>query len=495
MAAAAAGPKAATKPEGRPAPEAKPEQPKVATHYTAFKDPAGYVNLTTHRSKGVALDAYGGAAVFGGATHRHIGEVGEGFDPVKAVEQHAKDWGGKVGSVKDIEGKQTKPQPKPEPAKAPEAKPAEPEKPKATGGPETLPKGGHIHREGGEVYGDSAMLQSVNQLGAGFEVKHLGFGEFEVKTPKGTVQFNRRDEKDFEGKSGRAHLLDDDTGGEAVKALITALGGSAGGETKKSMSGLAGLEDYMRKSNAGLPTGEPGFSQGVEVAKPKDGGQLEGVGHTGADTNHTSAETTIGDVPRGGEKLLSADDAAAAEAMKLHKKPLEESVTKSIGYTQQEGSHVYNGTRQLLLQKAEREQFAAEHEQHTGPIERPELAPDPIVKGRTWRQGSQAVAVYSDQADRECFEMLKGDGFYQDGGPVGQLRKAQIDQVDLCKACHEAKPAYLTACPHCGDNTTMNRVVPADLGGEMLEKSERSQLRLRETEADVYAPDGIEVDE
>jgi hypothetical protein len=390
--------------------------------------------------------------------------------------------------------------------KAPEAKPAEPEVPKAgKGAVHALPKGGNLHRvpahlhglstTNEDIYGDSGMLQNVGQLGAGFNVRHLGFGEFEVETPKGVVQFDRGSGKDFEGQHGRSHLLHDNAHGEAINALVTAMGGDPVKSWKKSMSGLAGLEDYMRKSE-GLPTGEPGFSQGVEVAKPKDGGQLEGVGHTGADTGHTSAETTIGDPPRQPEHKLSADDAAAAEAMKLHKKPLEESVHKSdIGWTQQEGMHIYNEGRQERLQKAERERFAAENVVHTGPIERPQPPPDPIIKGRTWQQGRESVAVYSDQADRECFELLKGDGFYQDGGPVGQLRKSQLDQVDLCKACHEAKPSYLTACPHCGDGTTMNRVVPAELGGEMLEKSERGQLHLRDVEICVYAPDGIKIDE
>jgi hypothetical protein len=65
----------------------------------------------------------------------------------------------------------------------------------------------HVFRVGDKVHGDSDFLRAVGAL-PGNEVRHLGMGEFTVKTELGDVAFIRRDDAvSWPGKVGRAHLL------------------------------------------------------------------------------------------------------------------------------------------------------------------------------------------------------------------------------------------------------------------------------------------------
>ena len=78
---------------------------------------------------------------------------------------------------------------------------------------------GH-HEEGGEIYADTAFLNAMHGV-PGAEVRHLGFGEFEISTPKGSVEVDRMRGKDFEGQSGRSHkLYDSQRGSGALKWLM-----------------------------------------------------------------------------------------------------------------------------------------------------------------------------------------------------------------------------------------------------------------------------------
>lgn len=257
--------------------------------------------------------------------------------------------------------------------------------------------------------------------------------------------------------------------------------------------------DSLRKSG-GLPTGEPGLSEGVHVQKPQDGGVMDGTGKTAGPTD--SGSLGMGDVPAPVEQVLSSDDLAVAELERLYGKDTE-GVAKSQhqvpgeGFTRQEMSHRFEMTRQQELRKAARAEYEQNTVVHAGPIERPIPAmwePD-LSKSRTYQRG---IVQHRTSADDACVQLLKaGDGFWADGqGPEpGILRKSHLEQVELCKSCSEVKLRYLTACPHCNSGAVINQVLPAELGGGILEKSEHGYGKVLRpepmVEPDVYAPDGL----
>ena len=62
----------------------------------------------------------------------------------------------------------------------------------------------HHHEQNGRIYVDTAFLNGTNRI-PGVTLKHMGFGEFYAETPKGRVDFDRMQGKDFPGQSGRSH--------------------------------------------------------------------------------------------------------------------------------------------------------------------------------------------------------------------------------------------------------------------------------------------------
>ena len=253
------------------------------------------------------------------------------------------------------------------------------------------------------------------------------------------------------------------------------------------------LEDWMQKSE-GMPTGEPGMIKDNGARKPQEGADLEALhgGNPPVDTNRTSRTSPdIGDVPRPAEKApLSEDDMIAAEAERLLARPMEKSCA-SVESAIEEARF----NRDSAMRKAAMQAYAADTVTHAGPIERPRPQPETLQKSRTWTQGPDSRAVYTDRADRECYELLKGDQFYADGSTPGVLQKARLFQKDLCKSCNELKPVYLTACPHCGDGSVQNRVTPPQNGGQILEKSQdgRTHFEMTEEEPDLYLPEGLKL--
>lgn len=82
---------------------------------------------------------------------------------------------------------------------------------------------GHYRIEGDKTYADTAFMNVIQGAMSGMEMKHLGFGEFELTGDKGTIQFDRMRGKDFKDQVGRSHLVYDDKGGKLVKELIDKL--------------------------------------------------------------------------------------------------------------------------------------------------------------------------------------------------------------------------------------------------------------------------------
>jgi len=80
---------------------------------------------------------------------------------------------------------------------------------------------GHHHKSGKDYYADTACMNSIRGVMPGFEMKHLGFGEFYLDGgSQGRIEFDRLRGKNFDGQSGRSHKLYDDKGGKLVKKLI-----------------------------------------------------------------------------------------------------------------------------------------------------------------------------------------------------------------------------------------------------------------------------------
>ena len=73
----------------------------------------------------------------------------------------------------------------------------------------------------GELFADSKAVGESGYRVAGAELKHLGFGEFELVTPVGTVEFDRLRGEPFPGCSGRPHKVYGPA--EAVALLVAAL--------------------------------------------------------------------------------------------------------------------------------------------------------------------------------------------------------------------------------------------------------------------------------
>ncbi|MEP7122512.1 MAG: SNF2-related protein [Byssovorax sp.] len=71
--------------------------------------------------------------------------------------------------------------------------------------PYVAPRPGLVRR-GEDLYGDTSLLTFAGKI-PGFEVRHMGFGEFELVTPAGKVDFDRMRGRDFPGQTGRSHLL------------------------------------------------------------------------------------------------------------------------------------------------------------------------------------------------------------------------------------------------------------------------------------------------
>ena len=64
-----------------------------------------------------------------------------------------------------------------------------------------------LHKVENNLFVDTAFLNAIQQkMPPGCEMKHLGFGDFTMVTPKGRVTFTRG-AKDFEGQSGRSHFV------------------------------------------------------------------------------------------------------------------------------------------------------------------------------------------------------------------------------------------------------------------------------------------------
>jgi hypothetical protein len=66
---------------------------------------------------------------------------------------------------------------------------------------------GTVYKDGKDTFVDTAFINNVSGMLPGFEVRHLGFGEFEFAGPDASIQFDRMRGRNFPGQSGRSHMI------------------------------------------------------------------------------------------------------------------------------------------------------------------------------------------------------------------------------------------------------------------------------------------------
>lgn len=74
---------------------------------------------------------------------------------------------------------------------------------------------GHFIDQDGSIFVDTDFVNRVQRL-PGVSLRHLGFGEFEVQTDRGSVEVDRMRGQPFEGQSGRSHKFYDNKGGTHI---------------------------------------------------------------------------------------------------------------------------------------------------------------------------------------------------------------------------------------------------------------------------------------
>lgn len=108
---------------------------------------------------------------------------------------------------------------------------------------------GHYY-DGKDYYADTDFLNSLRGVMPGMSLEHMGFGEFQLVGPKGTIDFDRMRGKQFTGQSGRSHKLYDNAGGKLVKELITQM--EKKGKSERAEAAAFATEDVLALVNAGL---------------------------------------------------------------------------------------------------------------------------------------------------------------------------------------------------------------------------------------------------
>jgi hypothetical protein len=81
----------------------------------------------------------------------------------------------------------------------------------------------HHYFDGKNYYVDTGFINHVQHVLPGVELKHMGFGEFQLVSREGKVDFDRMRGREFPGQSGRSHQVYDDQGGKLVEKMIQAM--------------------------------------------------------------------------------------------------------------------------------------------------------------------------------------------------------------------------------------------------------------------------------
>ena len=244
------------------------------------------------------------------------------------------------------------------------------------------------------------------------------------------------------------------------------------------------LDMWLRKAE-GLPTGEPGLSEGVEVSRDEDGGKVAGVGKQSGEVPTVAGQEPGAPAPA--KDKLSEDDAEDAQQMAPHEKPIEKLSKGLEWYQGRVIPQARNEFEARQLDAARISQLRKSQDSAVfvpaAPIRTP-LAEEPMAKSAAFTVGrgdrSEALVRYDDNLDRYIEKSLQGpdaDSFYTHGKPMTSRGVGTLEKSEGCPACGLRKSVALTACPHCGEGAVVQ-----DLGrvnGGYLVKSDRPGPVLR----------------
>jgi len=102
---------------------------------------------------------------------------------------------------------------------------------------------GHYERIGNQTIVDSNFVNYSKGCLPDSELVHLGMGDFQLKTPKGNITFNRSGKIVGIGQDfvGRPHRATDDKGGKVLEELIKVMT-----KKKKAVLSMAGLDESKK---------------------------------------------------------------------------------------------------------------------------------------------------------------------------------------------------------------------------------------------------------
>lgn len=102
---------------------------------------------------------------------------------------------------------------------------------------------GHYERVGNQTIVDSNFLNYSKGVLPGSELVHLGMGDFQLKTPKGNITFNRSGKLEGIGQDfvGRPHRATDDKGGKVLDELIKLMT-----KKKKAVLSMSGMDESKK---------------------------------------------------------------------------------------------------------------------------------------------------------------------------------------------------------------------------------------------------------
>jgi len=183
---------------------------------------------------------------------------------------------------------------------------------------------GHHAMIDGKYYADSNFLNAIRGTMPGFELVHMGGGEFALKGPdKARIDFDRMRGQDFEGKVGRSHQVYDNKGGKLVKQLIKAM-------EKAKLSTLSeDAEQIDERMGRGMPASGGMEREALKMRlkksmddekKKKSGKGKMPMSHEGVDDDDDDAVDEGMTVSRGVEKAAMLSRLKGKSGKKMKKK-------------------------------------------------------------------------------------------------------------------------------------------------------------------------------
>lgn len=132
---------------------------------------------------------------------------------------------------------------------------------------------GHYERVGNQTIVDSNFVNQSKGMIPNSELVHLGMGNFGLKTPNGTIKFERSGKMDGIGQDfvGRPHRMSDDKGGKLVELLIKLM-------TKKKRAVLS-MSESLNEAKYDIGMARKGNGITVYNKAEEESGDYKNVAH------------------------------------------------------------------------------------------------------------------------------------------------------------------------------------------------------------------------